>query len=484
MTKQTINVGATANDKQGDSLRAAFQKVNANFTELYEAVGLSDTGQDTALTFTGSTISTDDSSSITVDRATTISSNLTVGGDILPQTANGGDLGSSSNPWRSLYVSNNTIYLGGIALGINGAGDLTLNGETFGPDRLTNGAYSLVLGSDGSLTANNLQGITSDDQIVFRGAEVTQISVADGPYINCWNQSGNQYIDLVAHDGGSGYPTWRFDTYGGLTFPDSNTISTAGNTFRIQAGNGNLLKLGDPLNSWTFDQTTGMLTVPEVSNENLFIQGAEIGSTNSGIAVSANNNIVLGTDILGTANYWTFGTNGSVTFPNATVQTTAYTGYHTGDMTGSVFADDSTIMVNAVDNILQAVIVNTQELHFTTNNKITVGTSEDFEIQYGNGSGSNITSLLTGASGTVITADPNTSTSWTFTADGNITFPDLSIQTTAYPGTAVAAKLPYYANTSARNAAIPSPENGMMVIVAGSVWFYGNTVWLQLVGTP
>jgi hypothetical protein len=35
MAKQTINVGTTANDKKGDSLRAAFQKVNANFTELY-----------------------------------------------------------------------------------------------------------------------------------------------------------------------------------------------------------------------------------------------------------------------------------------------------------------------------------------------------------------------------------------------------------------------------------------------------------------
>jgi hypothetical protein len=35
MTKLVINVGASANDKQGDSLRAAFTKVNANFTELY-----------------------------------------------------------------------------------------------------------------------------------------------------------------------------------------------------------------------------------------------------------------------------------------------------------------------------------------------------------------------------------------------------------------------------------------------------------------
>ncbi len=35
MAKQSINIGATANDRTGDSLRAAFNKVNANFTELY-----------------------------------------------------------------------------------------------------------------------------------------------------------------------------------------------------------------------------------------------------------------------------------------------------------------------------------------------------------------------------------------------------------------------------------------------------------------
>lgn len=35
MAKQTINVGTTANDGTGDTLRASFVKVNDNFTELY-----------------------------------------------------------------------------------------------------------------------------------------------------------------------------------------------------------------------------------------------------------------------------------------------------------------------------------------------------------------------------------------------------------------------------------------------------------------
>jgi len=38
MTKQVINVGTTANDRKGDSLRAAFTKINQNFTEIYDQV--------------------------------------------------------------------------------------------------------------------------------------------------------------------------------------------------------------------------------------------------------------------------------------------------------------------------------------------------------------------------------------------------------------------------------------------------------------
>lgn len=41
MTMQTINVGATANDGTGDTLRDAGDKINDNFTELYAAIAAS-----------------------------------------------------------------------------------------------------------------------------------------------------------------------------------------------------------------------------------------------------------------------------------------------------------------------------------------------------------------------------------------------------------------------------------------------------------
>ena len=39
MSKQVINIGQTANDKSGDPLRTAFNKINENFNELYSAIG-------------------------------------------------------------------------------------------------------------------------------------------------------------------------------------------------------------------------------------------------------------------------------------------------------------------------------------------------------------------------------------------------------------------------------------------------------------
>ena len=83
MAKKIIRTGTTA-DPIGDSLKNAFIKVNDNFTELYNALGL-DVGTLNlgAFEFNGSVMTTTDSSAIVIDQAATITSDLTVGGDIV-----------------------------------------------------------------------------------------------------------------------------------------------------------------------------------------------------------------------------------------------------------------------------------------------------------------------------------------------------------------------------------------------------------------
>lgn len=120
MARQTINIGTNANDGTGDPLRTAFDKINDNFAELYGADGDSNTlagdldlngnsivttrsNEDIrlvpagtgrviagAFTFSGTTISSDDSTQITiaeniqttgtlnVSGATTLSTSLTL----------------------------------------------------------------------------------------------------------------------------------------------------------------------------------------------------------------------------------------------------------------------------------------------------------------------------------------------------------------------------------------------------------------------
>jgi hypothetical protein len=59
-------------------------------------------------------------------------------------------LGSSEKPWKDLYLSPNTFYIGGKPISVNSSGDLIVDNQTI--SRLTTGTYTFALGSDGGLT--------------------------------------------------------------------------------------------------------------------------------------------------------------------------------------------------------------------------------------------------------------------------------------------------------------------------------------------
>lgn len=74
------------------------------------------------------TIDTADSSAIQVIPSVNLNSDLTVGGDIIPNIDLGGNLGSPTNQWKSLYVSSSTIFIGGVPVTVDG-GQLRVNGS-------------------------------------------------------------------------------------------------------------------------------------------------------------------------------------------------------------------------------------------------------------------------------------------------------------------------------------------------------------------
>jgi len=61
-----------------------------------------------------------------------VPSNTSISGNLLPGSNNTYSIGSLTNQWRSLYVSNNTIYIGGKSLTIANNGGLIVNGSVVG----------------------------------------------------------------------------------------------------------------------------------------------------------------------------------------------------------------------------------------------------------------------------------------------------------------------------------------------------------------
>ena len=243
MAKQNINVGSSANKGDGDPLRTAFTKINSNFTELYDAIGLGDGSVNLgSLEFSGSTITTTDSSRIEIAQEVRITSDLTMRGSIVPNIDNQFDLGSPDNQWRSLYVSSDTIFIGGVPLAVDNQGNLTVDGSPVsggGGSTLVNGEFVVGLQVNGSLLLPT--GDYQENQSRYQGAIVSenessaiymdvqtnsQDNVYGGMRLETWNSVP---IDIRTRAGGQGdaIKNWRFDSNGSITFPDSTVQTTA-----------------------------------------------------------------------------------------------------------------------------------------------------------------------------------------------------------------------------------------------------------------
>ena len=138
MSKQIINVGTNQDDGTGDNLRAAFVKVNDNFTEVYNELG------GTALSnvrFSGNTITTDDTNGHLI-----LNPNGTGELQLEAPTTVAGNLESSGN-------------ITGTGLQVNGDADITgtLTAATFTPSAFTT--------TDFVVTGNTTLGNATSDTI-------------------------------------------------------------------------------------------------------------------------------------------------------------------------------------------------------------------------------------------------------------------------------------------------------------------------------
>lgn len=349
MSQQQINPGSPP--IIWSEIASAFDVINDNFTELYASVG------GDAVDFTS------------------------LGTNLIPRTTELHDLGSITKRWRDLWLSGSSIHLGDAVITSTGT---TVNlpvGSTIGGLRVDENYFKFIAvagqdnieaddGTDTLTVASGNSGITlntnaSTDTLTIINSGVTSISGTTGQIgvnqsvgdititnLGVTSASAGQGISLnsstgsviitnsgiVGLDAGIGIQLSPRDPVTGIITITNSQPNIPQQVFSIVA-----VPTQTPLAA---DSTGDTLNI-EASGDGLSITTAPLTDTltftNTGVtslAVGSGLAINAGTGAI-----------------NLTLDATLnrnIVGNVTGDINGSVFADDSTLMVDAVDNRLFA----------------------------------------------------------------------------------------------------------------------------------
>lgn len=408
---------------------------------------------------------------------------LPPGGDILDSngvSVLGATTSTTANGWQ-LTSSTAVVSLGS-------TGTLTLPQGGVISEVTVNSEYGILLtpspisGANPDMAVKIYPTFNDDDHIHITAGNPATVDLFlgdDDQYVKIEADGGNIVVGVPNADNSATSQTWTFGTHGELEFPQGSTISETIGTTIIQAGINRdfLLKTEDYVNStirtWTFG-TDGVLTLSTASTI---------------LGNSTDPNVYIETATTGTTSTWTFGVDGSLTLPaGGTIE-----GYYRPPIGTKVLVplnalgdnvnyspgflpnpiNSSTNLIAAGWNIvdkdgLTAVVTDMFYADdLPPNNRVvysgTLGsnpypitfTSPDYVADVT----SNITIVAT-------TTGSNNST-WTFGTDGSLTFPDATLQTTAYTGVLVPADGDGVSG------------NANMVFYAGTDWYNTSKVTIN-----
>ena len=279
MAKQTINIGASANDGTGTPLRTSFDYCNLNFTELYTAVGPS--GNNIvcpgSATITGNlTVGTNITS--TSGKFATASSGQTVGLQLDSFVAGGAfnnyilNNDSSAGTIAALNFGRLTSLLYGFIRTNNSSQNLQLgtSGATGSVEFLLNNSTAMTLNSNGlgvgatpSAWASIYKPVEfPNGSSIWGQTDIPQLSLQTNAFLN----SSFQWIYKTT-DAASNYRQTA-GTHLWFTAPSGTAGNVATLTQRMQLDvNGNLILLSS--NTPATLSNNGELTVNATSNTNL-----------------------------------------------------------------------------------------------------------------------------------------------------------------------------------------------------------------------
>ncbi len=314
MAKQTINIGSSANDKTGDPLRTAFNKINENFTELY---GASPFGQQ--VTISGNQISANESN------ADLVLSGSGTGGVVASAVRIDGTSLSSSDSTQ-INVNEN-LDVGG---NITASGDITATGNIF-----ANGNINL---GNASGDQTKVVGVFEADNIQIDGTTITT-NTTNGSVTITGNATGGVNVE-------------------NLTIND-NTISSPSNSDIViePGGTGDVVLSALRINGTTLDSSdSSSITLGEAVDITGALTGTS-GSFSTTLAVTGTTTLTGATTI-----------NNSLTANSVTTNTIASNGSN---------ADLSIQPSGTGDVLISALRINGTTLDSSDSSKITVAEQLD-----------------------------------------------------------------------------------------------------------
>tara|TARA_R110002167_G_scaffold185334_1_gene385904 strand:+ start:133 stop:852 length:720 start_codon:yes stop_codon:yes gene_type:complete len=152
MAKQSIGLGTAADDGTGDNLRAAFDKVNDNFLEIYTLIG-------DASSLTSGISATATVVTLTAPLITT---------SISPSSSGGAALGANSLEWSDLFLA------GGAVVNFGSSQDVTLT-HVANTGILLNSTNQLQFGDSGthiSQSADGVLDLVSDTELELNATTI------------------------------------------------------------------------------------------------------------------------------------------------------------------------------------------------------------------------------------------------------------------------------------------------------------------------
>jgi cytoskeletal protein CcmA (bactofilin family) len=273
-------------------------------------------------------------------------SNPSAVGNIIPALGNTYTLGNATNAWQSLYVSGNTIYLGNIELGENGAGEFTVDGVPIpvlgGNVTFENISATGNVTVDGTINANSDVNIAGNLTVTGNATyeNVTSFNVQD-PIIGLGRAANNQ--PLVSNDGKDrGEQLWYYtsseksafigldNSAGKLTaavdVTIANEIVTVNNLGNFVAGN---------------VESTTVSSTGNVTGGNIITAGAV-----SAASVSASGTVTAASIVTGGA----ISTTGNISGNNitATNLVSAATVSVSGNVTANYFVGDGSALTSTM----------------------------------------------------------------------------------------------------------------------------------------